>query len=149
MPGTHRAQDTDSVVTSLETGLGLAVHFLFVALYLLVWGVTIVQVCGVRGLRLMRMCRRRAPRPPRPLSACPRDCQGFATFSATALAISFVFSDSLKHVFENALFLFVEHPYDIGDALLLPSGMMARVKKIDLQVRALRARVQGDAGPDA
>lgn len=37
-------QDTDSVVNSLETGLGMLIHFVFIALYLLVWGVNIVQV---------------------------------------------------------------------------------------------------------
>jgi hypothetical protein len=61
-------QDTDSVVNSLETGLGLLVHFVFFALYLLVWGVNIVQ--------------------------------GFTTFSATALALTFIFGDALKSVFE-------------------------------------------------
>lgn len=37
-------KDTDSVVNSLETGLGMLIHFIFIALYLLVWGVNIVQV---------------------------------------------------------------------------------------------------------
>jgi hypothetical protein len=61
-------KDTDSVVNSLETGLGMLIHFIFIALYLLVWGVNIVQ--------------------------------GFTTFSATALALTFVFGDSVKGVFE-------------------------------------------------
>lgn len=34
---------------------------------------------------------------------------------------------------QSALFLFVEHPYDVGDALWMPPGILARVKKIDLQ----------------
>lgn len=41
------AQDTDSVVNSLEAGLGMLIHFIFIALYLLVWGVNIVQVSQV------------------------------------------------------------------------------------------------------
>lgn len=37
-------QDTDSVVDSLETGLGLLIHFIWLIFYLLVWGVNIVKV---------------------------------------------------------------------------------------------------------
>jgi hypothetical protein len=37
-------KDTDSVVDSLETGLGLLIHVVFVVFYLLVFGVNIVQV---------------------------------------------------------------------------------------------------------
>lgn len=47
-------KDTDSVVNSLETGLGMLIHFIFIAMYLLVWGVNIVQVrrsAGWQGLR--------------------------------------------------------------------------------------------------
>jgi hypothetical protein len=40
-------QDTDSVVNSLEAGLGMLIHFIFIALYLLVWGVNIVQASVV------------------------------------------------------------------------------------------------------
>lgn len=61
-------QDTDSVVDSLETGLGLLIHFIFFIFYLLVWGINIVK--------------------------------GFSTFSATVLALTFVFGDSVKSVFE-------------------------------------------------
>lgn len=43
-------QDTDSVVNSLETGLGMLIHFVFIALYLLVWGVNIVQVSHRLGV---------------------------------------------------------------------------------------------------
>lgn len=37
------------MVNSLEAGLGMLIHFIFIALYLLVWGVNIVQVkpCSV------------------------------------------------------------------------------------------------------
>lgn len=57
--------------------------------------------------------------------------QGFTTFSTTVLALTFVFGDSVKSVFESALFLFLEHPYDVGDSLVL-NGEIAKVKKIDL-----------------
>ena len=40
-------RDTDSIVSSLETGLGFLVHFLFAAAYLGVWGIDIItgRVC--------------------------------------------------------------------------------------------------------
>jgi len=41
--------------------------------------------------------------------------QGFSTFSATVLALSFVFGNSIRNTFEAMLFLFVQHPYDVGD----------------------------------
>lgn len=44
LPGTTAAlQDTDSVVNSLEVALAMLVHFITIALYLLVFGVNIVQ----------------------------------------------------------------------------------------------------------
>jgi hypothetical protein len=61
-------QDTDSVVDSLETGMGLLVHLVFFCFYLLVWGINIVK--------------------------------GFTTFSATVLALTFVFGNSARSVFE-------------------------------------------------
>lgn len=48
------------------------------------------------------------------------------------LALTFVFGDSVKSVFESALFLFLEHPYDVGDMLTMSGNVFAKVKKIDL-----------------
>lgn len=31
-------QDTDSIVNTLEFGIGFLLHFIFAAIYLLVWG---------------------------------------------------------------------------------------------------------------
>ncbi|KAF6256732.1 hypothetical protein COO60DRAFT_1461548 [Scenedesmus sp. NREL 46B-D3] len=98
-------KDTDSVVDSLETGMGLLAHLIFFCFYLLVWGINIVK--------------------------------GFTTFSATVLALTFVFGNSARSVFESAIFLFVEHPYDVGDLLGMPDNSMARVKKINLMYTQL------------
>jgi hypothetical protein len=57
-------RDTDSIVASLEKGIGAVVHFIFLAFYLLVWDVDIVK--------------------------------GFSTLSATVLALTFVFGESVK-----------------------------------------------------
>lgn len=57
-------KDTDSIVNSLEFGLGGLIHFVFAAVYLLIWGVDLLT--------------------------------GFSTFSATVLALTFVFGNSIK-----------------------------------------------------
>lgn len=59
-------KDTDSIVKSLEFGLGGLFHFVFAAVYLLVWGVDLLT--------------------------------GFSTFSATVLALTFIFGNSIKWV---------------------------------------------------
>lgn len=57
-------QDTHSIVATLELGIGFLFHFIFAAIYLLVWGMDIVK--------------------------------GFSTFSATVLALTFVFGNSVR-----------------------------------------------------
>lgn len=57
-------KDTDSIVHTLEFGIGCVFHFLFFAVYLLVWNVDIMK--------------------------------GFDTFSATVLALTFVFGNSVR-----------------------------------------------------
>ncbi|KAG2492831.1 hypothetical protein HYH03_008986 [Edaphochlamys debaryana] len=92
-------KDTETIVQSLEFGIGAVIHFLFAALYLLIWGVDLLT--------------------------------GFSTFSATVLALTFVFGNSVKNMYESMLFLFVIHPYDVGDCILVGVEMY-RVKKISL-----------------
>eukprot|EP00877_Chromochloris_zofingiensis_P004797 jgi/Chrzof1/14318/UNPLg00590.t1 len=104
-------KDTDSIVGSLELGLGTLVHFVFIAFYLLVWDVNVMQ--------------------------------GFSTLSATVLALTFVFGESVKSVYDNSLFLFVAHPFDVGDALWLDNSQW-RVKKIGLMTTEL-LKSNGDA----
>lgn len=57
-------KDTDSIVKTLEFGIGFVFHFIFAAVYLLVWGLDILK--------------------------------GFSTFSATVLALTFVFGNSVR-----------------------------------------------------
>lgn len=57
--------------------------------------------------------------------------QGFSTFSATVLALSFVFGNSIRNTFESMLFLFVQHPYDVGDRVEI-DGILHSVVKISL-----------------
>eukprot|EP00883_Tetradesmus_obliquus_P002966 jgi/Sobl393_1/1317/SZX72877.1 len=96
----HSLKDTHSIVATLEAGIGFLFHFVFAAIYLLVWGMDIVK--------------------------------GFSTFSATVLALTFVFGNSVRQIYESMLFLFVEHAFDVGD-LLEVEAVQYRVKKIDLQ----------------
>eukprot|EP00192_Tetraselmis_astigmatica_P003590 CAMPEP_0117676600 /NCGR_PEP_ID=MMETSP0804-20121206/16262_1 /TAXON_ID=1074897 /ORGANISM="Tetraselmis astigmatica, Strain CCMP880" /LENGTH=544 /DNA_ID=CAMNT_0005485755 /DNA_START=98 /DNA_END=1730 /DNA_ORIENTATION=+ len=91
--------DTETMMNSLEGGLAAFLHFLFIAVYLLIWGVDIMQ--------------------------------GFSSFSATVLALSFIFGNSIRNTFEAMLFLFIQHPYDVGDWTNIDSEWL-KVKKIGL-----------------
>lgn len=42
------------------------------------------------------------------------------SFGSLLLAVSFVFGDAAKNLFEGVLFLFSQHPFDVGT--LYPSG---------------------------
>jgi hypothetical protein len=57
-------QDTDSIVNSLATAIGTVLHIVFIAAYLLLFGVDVVQ--------------------------------GFSTFSAAVLALTFVFGGARR-----------------------------------------------------
>jgi len=57
--------------------------------------------------------------------------QGLSTFSATVLALSFIFGNSIRNTYEAMLFLFVQHPYDVGDWVTL-DGEAFNVRKISL-----------------
>ena len=41
------------------------------------------------------------------------------TFSSIILAFSFMFSTSISNMYQAVVFLFVVHPFDVGDALML------------------------------
>lgn len=41
------------------------------------------------------------------------------TISSIILAFAFVFGNSIRNVFESVVFLFVVHPFDVGDALMV------------------------------
>lgn len=45
------------------------------------------------------------------------------TFSSIILAFSFVFSKSIGDMYAAVIFLFVVHPFDVGDALMIGSSM--------------------------
>ena len=54
------------------------------------------------------------------------------SFSSVILAFVFVFGNSLRNMYESVIFLFVMHPYDVGDALFI-SGDWCQVEEIALQ----------------
>ncbi|KAG2491012.1 hypothetical protein HYH03_010684 [Edaphochlamys debaryana] len=57
--------------------------------------------------------------------------EGFSAFSTTVLALTFIFGNAAKNAFESVLFLFFEHPYDVGDMVFFNNDSM-RVKRISL-----------------
>ncbi|KAI8467804.1 MAG: hypothetical protein J3K34DRAFT_429295 [Monoraphidium minutum] len=69
---------------------------------------------------------------------------GFSTFSATVLALTFVFGESVKNVFQSAVWLFGNHALDVGDMILMPPDeSWYRVKKFGL-VDTVLVRDNGD-----
>lgn len=54
------------------------------------------------------------------------------SFSSVFLAFVFVFGNSLRNMYESVIFLFVMHPYDVGDALFISSDW-CQVEEIALQ----------------
>lgn len=56
---------------------------------------------------------------------------GFTTFSAVMVGLSFVFGNSIRIMFESLLFLFNEHPYDVGDMVGIDEQVY-EVKKVRL-----------------
>lgn len=43
----------------------------------------------------------------------------WAGFASLFLGFSFIFGNSIRTTYESVIFLFLAHPYDVGDALLL------------------------------
>lgn len=57
--------------------------------------------------------------------------KGFSTLSATVLALTFIFGNSVRQTYEAMLFLFVEHPFDVGDLLEVEKELW-RVYRVEL-----------------
>ena len=43
----------------------------------------------------------------------------YVTLSSIILAFAFVFGNNIRNLYESVIFLFVVHPYDVGDVLLI------------------------------
>lgn len=43
----------------------------------------------------------------------------YVTLSSVILAFAFVFGNNIRNLYESVIFLFVVHPYDVGDVLLI------------------------------
>jgi len=54
------------------------------------------------------------------------------TFSSVTLAFVFVFGNSIRTIYESVIYLFVVHPFDVGDYLLLNTGDTVKVQEIAL-----------------
>lgn len=58
------------------------------------------------------------------------------TFSSIILAFTFVIGSSLRTAFENVMFLFIVHPYDVGDQLVIENESFV-VHKLKLSTTVL------------
>mmetsp|Transcript_26508 Transcript_26508/g.74517 ORF Transcript_26508/g.74517 Transcript_26508/m.74517 type:complete len:728 (+) Transcript_26508:274-2457(+) len=57
--------------------------------------------------------------------------EGFTSLVTAIVALSFIFGNSIRNTFEAMLFLFIQHPYDVGDWTNI-DGEWLKVKKIGL-----------------
>jgi hypothetical protein len=55
----------------------------------------------------------------------------YLALSSLILAFSFVFQNSIRTMYENVVFLFVVHPFDVGDYLVIGEGDNAPRYKVD------------------
>ncbi|KAH7617551.1 putative Mechanosensitive ion channel protein 10 [Nannochloris sp. 'desiccata'] len=55
----------------------------------------------------------------------------YLALSSLILAFSFVFQNSIRTIYENVVFLFVVHPFDVGDYLVVGEGDNAPRYKVD------------------
>lgn len=44
------------------------------------------------------------------------------TFSSLLLSMTFIFGNSIKNTYESVIFLFVVHPFDVGDGVYIGTG---------------------------
>ena len=65
------------------------------------------------------------------------------TLSSIIVALSFAFSNTIMNLFNSVIMLFVVHPFDVGDALLIATNTTATsaaeyvvVEELSLQVRS-------------
>ena len=65
------------------------------------------------------------------------------SFSSIVLAFTFVFGNSIRGMFEAVIFLFIIHPYDVGDSLVV-GGEDYRVRQFEHFAGSLQARRLGD-----
>lgn len=45
--------------------------------------------------------------------------QVWTTIVSVIVALSFIFGASIRNMYESVMFLFVVHPFDVGDALII------------------------------
>lgn len=105
-------KDAKSVVSTLETLIGVIIHTIFLFIYLIIFEVNVMET--------------------------------YLGLSSLVLAFSFVFGNSIRTMFENVIFLFVVHPFDIGDTIFFEDSYH-KVEEINLHFtcfnRADNARV--------
>jgi small-conductance mechanosensitive channel len=105
-------KDAKSVVSTLETLIGVIIHTVFLFIYLIIFEVNVMET--------------------------------YLGLSSLVLAFSFVFGNSIRTMFENVIFLFVVHPFDIGDTIFFEDNYH-KVEEINLHFtcfnRADNARV--------
>lgn len=61
--------------------------------------------------------------------------------SSAILGLSFIFASTAQQTFSSFIFLFVRHPYDVGDMILLP-GYQDEMSVLNMEVSLLAGRIR-------
>lgn len=70
--------------------------------------------------------------------------QMWITVSSLLLSFVFIFGNSIRTIYESAIFLFVVHPFDVGDQVLIaPNNDLCTVRPQPECYLSLRAHVPG------
>lgn len=56
------------------------------------------------------------------------------TVGTTLFALSFIFADSARNLFNSFVFLFVQHPFDVGDRIVVPGWDPMYVVRLELML---------------
>lgn len=56
----------------------------------------------------------------------------YLTFSSMVVVSSLIFAPSIRNVYESVVFLFLVHPFDVGDTIKLESGDLVTVNRMGL-----------------
>lgn len=69
------------------------------------------------------------------------------TLSSIIVALSFAFSNTIMNLFNSVIMLFVVHPFDVGDALLIATNTTASGASEYVVVEELSLQVSSALGP--
>ncbi|DBA70449.1 TPA: hypothetical protein ACH3X2_011857 [Trebouxia sp. C0005] len=160
-------KDTKTVVGRLESVVGLILHIVAIFLYLIIFDVSFLpsydvvsKLCArsalgdahestTRGQEKLATTAGKHNGAPSTMqyyqNTAPSQFSStsvplektWVAFSSIVLAFAFVFGNSVKMLYESIIYLFVVHPFDVGDKIIVES-VTSKVEEITLNATIVR-----------